>query len=78
MLITCHIFPVVSLIFLNSDRTLLCFYRPTHPTETTLGVLLPFVTPCHPCYPLLPLLPVVTLCYPLLTLLPLVTPVTPC
>ena len=75
MLITCHIFPVVSLIFLNSDRTLLCFYRPTHPTETTLGVLLPFVTPCYPCYPLLP---VVTLCYPLLTLLPLVTPVTPC
>ena len=39
MLITWHIFPVVSLIFLNSDRTLLCFHRPTHPTETTLGVL---------------------------------------
>ena len=38
MLITWHIFPV-SLIFPNSDRTLLCFHRPTHPTETTLGVL---------------------------------------
>ena len=38
MLITWHIFPV-SLIFPNSDRTPLCFHRPTHPTETTLGVL---------------------------------------
>ena len=38
MLITWHIFPV-SLIFLNSDRTPLCFHGPTHPTETTLGVL---------------------------------------
>ena len=38
MLITWHIFPV-SLIFPNSDRTLLCFHRPTHPTGTTLGVL---------------------------------------
>ena len=28
------------LIFPNSDRTPLCFHRPTHPTETTLGVLL--------------------------------------
>ena len=27
------------LIFPNSDRTPLCFHRPTHPTETTLGVL---------------------------------------
>ena len=25
--------------FPNSDRTLLCFHRPTHPTEATLGVL---------------------------------------
>ena len=39
MLITWHIFPV-SLIFPNSDRTPLCFHRPTHSTETTLGVLL--------------------------------------
>ena len=38
MLITWHIFPV-SLIFPNSDRTPLCFHGPTHPTETTLGVL---------------------------------------
>ena len=29
-------FPI---IFPNSDRTPLCFHRPTHPTETTLGVL---------------------------------------
>ena len=38
MLITWHIFPVF-LIFLNSDRTPLCFHRPTRPKETTLGVL---------------------------------------
>ena len=25
---------------INLDRTPLCFHRPTHPTETTLGVLL--------------------------------------
>ena len=31
-------FPV-SLFFPNSDRTLLCFHRPTHHTETTLGIL---------------------------------------
>ena len=29
--------------FPNSDRTPLFFHRPTHPTETTLGVLLPLV-----------------------------------
>ena len=27
---------------INLDRTPLCFHRPTHPTETTLGVLLYF------------------------------------
>ena len=36
------------LIFPNSDRTPLSFHRPTHPTETTLGVLFIKGNRCYP------------------------------
>ena len=40
VLIDTHNMTHLSLIFPNSDRMTLCFHSPTHPTLTTLGVLL--------------------------------------